>query len=250
MKAAQHIQSLQDYFTGNTITREEIFDFFRRAEPELNESTFRWRLHDLKNKKMLIQLSRSVFSFSYRPLFNAMPNNSLQRLDRKLAGAFQELNYCVWSTNLISEFMLHIPGRSLTIVEVEKDALEPVYYFLKDQKYPEVFPDPDKKEIARYVNEAESPIVILPLITKAPLRRRGKVTTPTLEKLLVDIFCEKDLYAAFQGNELSHIFNTAYSRYVIDFTRLYQYARRRHRYEALKSFISEKTEISPVLYYD
>jgi len=46
--------------------------------------------------------------------------------------------------------MLHIPGRFLTILQVEKEALEPVYEFLKEQNFRNLYIQPEEKEIERY----------------------------------------------------------------------------------------------------
>jgi len=40
----------RDYFT-----REELYDFYTHFEPYLNESTFAWRIHDLKNNNIIIR---------------------------------------------------------------------------------------------------------------------------------------------------------------------------------------------------
>lgn len=146
--------------------------------------------------------------------------------------------------------MLHIPGKSMTLIEVEKEAIEPVYHFLKSRELTDVFINPSKAEISRYVNEAQSPIVVIPLITKAPVNREDKTILPTLEKLMVDLFCDKDLFIAYQGTELSHIFNMAYSRYAIDLTRLFSYAERRRKRDAIRTYLAEKTDIPVNLRHD
>ena len=43
--------------------------------------------------------------------------------------------------------MLHIPGKFITILQVEKEAIEHVYSFLKAQNIVNVFIQPEDKEI-------------------------------------------------------------------------------------------------------
>jgi len=82
------------------------------------------------------------------------------------------------------------------------------------------------------------------LISKSPLQNVNKVQTTTLEKLIVDLFSDKKLFAAFQGSELAHIANTAYNRYAIDFTTLFHYAKRRRKDIDLRNFLNDKTDIA------
>src|SRR5690606_23330072 len=101
--------------------------------------------------------------------------------------------------------MLHIPAKHITILQVEKEALEPVYDFLKEQKLGDIFIQPEEKEIERYIYESDKAIVLLPLVTKSPLQKIKTVSTTTLEKLIVDLYSDKKIFAAFQGSELAHI---------------------------------------------
>jgi hypothetical protein len=142
-----------------------------------------------------------------------------------------------------NEFMLHIPAKSITILQVEKEALEPVYDFLKEEKHKDVFIQPQEKEIERYIYESKKPVVLLPLVSKSPLQKVNKVTTTTLEKLIVDLYSDQKLFAAFQGSELAHIVNNAYNRYAIDFTKLLHYAKRRKKDLELIRLFKDNTDI-------
>lgn len=139
--------------------------------------------------------------------------------------------------------MLHIPGKFILILQIEKGAIEPVYRFLREQNFRDIFIQPEEKEIERYIYESETAIILKTLISKSPTQKVKKVTTTTLEKLIVDLYCDKKLFAAFQGSELVHIINNAYSRYAIDFTKLFNYAKRRGKETDLVEFLSTKTDI-------
>jgi len=139
--------------------------------------------------------------------------------------------------------MLHIPNRYITILQVEKDALEPIYEFLKEQNFRNVYIQPEEKEIERYIYETESSIVLQSLISKSPTQKVLKVSTVTVEKMIVDLYCDTKLLGAYQGSELVHIIENAYNYYSIDFTKLLSYAKRRRREYDLMEFLSNKTMI-------
>ena len=60
--------------------------------------------------------------------------------------------------------MLHIPGNKFTVLEVEKDALEPVFHYLQDTNIKDIFLEPTEKEMALYVNDKTNAIILKKLI--------------------------------------------------------------------------------------
>jgi len=238
------IERLKKEFEGReSFSREELLDFYRYFEPELKETTFRWRIYHLKSKQVITPISRGQFTLSFKPVFIPDLEDAERKIFSKLEKQFPSLKICIWSTKIANEFMLHIPGKFITILQVEKEAIESVYSFLKDQNFPNVFIEPKEKEIERYIYESETAIVLKSLVSKSPTQKVKTVATTTLEKLIVDLYCDKKLFAAFQGSELVHIVNNAYKRYSIDFTKLFHYAKRRRKDAELVEFFSDKTDI-------
>jgi hypothetical protein len=239
------IEQLKREFAGREFfSREELFDFYKHFDPELKETTFRWRIYDLKKKQIITPISRELFTLSFKPMYKPNLGDTERKISSKIEKQFPSLKFCIWSTQIVNEFMLHIPGKFLTILQVEREAMEPVYSFLKDQNFRNVFFQPEEKEIELYIYEAETALILQPLVSKSPIQKVKKIPTITLEKLIVDLYCDKKLFAAFQGSELVHIINNIYKRYSIDFTKLFHYAKRRGKEVEVIDFFSEKTDIS------
>jgi hypothetical protein len=112
------------------------------------------------------------------------------------------------------------------ILEIDKDASASIFYFLNDKDY-DVFLNPSQEIIQNYVANKREAIVIKNLITESPLQKVFNVQTPTLEKILVDVFCDSVLFSAYQGNEMNYIFENAFRKYSINTTTLFRYAQRR-----------------------
>jgi hypothetical protein len=236
------IAQLRKTFKGRQFfSREELRDFYMQFETDLKDVTFRGKIHDLKNKQIIMSISKTLLTLAYKPAYKPNIDTQERKIFAKLSKQFPTLQSCIWNTQIVSEFMLHIPAKLIIILQVEKEALEPVYDFMKTQKQ-SIFIQPEEKEIERYVYESESAIVLQSLVTKSPIQKVNRVATVTLEKLIVDLFSDKKLFAVFQGNELIHIVNTAYNRYAIDFTKLFYYAKRRRKEVELKELLL-KTDI-------
>lgn len=234
---------IEEFKDQGSFSREALYDFYSQSEPNLNENTFRWRIHNLKANNIITPLSRNEFAVGYKETYQPTADLAEQKLFQRIRREFSYLKMAVWSTQIVNEFMLHQPMNYFTLVEVEKDAIEPVFYYLLDSNTKNVFFQPGEKELQRYISEQQNAIVVQPLISKAPLQFVNTITTVTIEKLLVDLFCAKKLFNTFQGSELDFIFNSAYSRYAIDFSRLFSYAQRRKRKDDLRDFISTNTDI-------
>lgn len=136
------------------------------------------------------------------------------------------------------------------MIAVERDAMESAFFYLKDNNIKNVFLEPEEKEITRYVSEIQNAVILQPLVSKAPLQKIKKVSTITLEKLLADLYSDSRLFNAYQGSELVFIFNSAYRRYSVDFTKLLSYAKRRRKEAGLIDFLSEKTDIPKTILND
>lgn len=244
MAKNQTIEQLQKHFPETeSFSREELFAFYKQIKPEIKETTFRWIIFNLKKQQVISSVSKGRFTFSFKPAFMPEPDKTEKKIFSSIEKQFPTLRFCIWSTRILSEFMLHIPAKHLTIIQAEKEALEPVYDFLKEQKMGDIFVRPEKKEIERYIYESNKAIVLLPLVSKSPVQKIKPIITITLEKLIVDLYSDKKNFAAFQGNELAHIINTAYNRYAIDFTTLLYYAKRRKKDIELREFLKNKTNI-------
>lgn len=238
------IKQLKDRFGDKeSFTRKELYDLFCETEPNLKETTFRWRIYNLKNEGVIRSLSKGVFTTGSLSIYVPSIDENIINQSDLLNAQFSGLRYCIWSTKIVSEFMLHIPGNSQTIIEVEADALEPVFNYLKDIKTPDVFLQPSETELERYVSEKENAIIIKSLVTRAPIQIVNSVPTITLEKLIVDLFSDRKLFSAFQGSELSHIVNNAIKKYSLDATKMRHYATRKVKDKELIEFLKLKTDL-------
>lgn len=85
-------------------------------------------------------------------------------------------------------------------------------------------------------NEA---IVLKDLVSEAPRQKFDNVFTATLEKILVDIFCDAEFFGGFQGAELMNIFSSAMEKYIIQSSRMLRYASRRGKRKEIAAYIEQ-----------
>jgi hypothetical protein len=104
---------------------------------------------------------------------------------------------------------------------------ESVFYTLKDLGK-QVFIEPDTETFDLYISNSDDVIILKHLISEAPLQENGKVTIPAIEKLLVDMTIDVEIYAA-QQSEIEFIYENVFEKYEINKNKMKRYAYRRNR---------------------
>ena len=242
MKKFIETKLIEEFKDRDSFTREELFEFFRYFEPDLKEGTFGWRIYELKNNNIIKPLVRGSYKISYKPKFK--PSISLEHLKvaKKIEEKFTRVKYCIWETKWLNEFSQHQAIKRMQIIEIEKEFVEILYYHLKDSLKFDFYLRPNEKDIDVYISESNYPIIIKKLVTRSPVvkmtENRAKLAIPQLEKILVDLYSEKKIFYFYQGFELTNIFKNALTNYAINFTKLFNYARRRQKEDELKSYLS------------
>lgn len=228
----------KDYFNRNTLGT-----FLTDLDPETTENTLTWRIHDLVKRKVIDQVKLGVYIISDKEAYIPFISDELASLSKIVAKEFHELDYCLWSTEWLNDFTRHQLGTFFYIVEVEKDFTEEVFNAYSESKQYRVYLNPKEDIMERYVG-IETSIVIKPLISRSPKqkvtlkeRSKYKIFTPTLEKILIDVFSDSVTFYAIQGSEMDTFFENALKHYQINFTKLISYARRRNKEEQIKSYL-------------
>lgn len=246
-----YINKLQDRFRDReSFSSNELLTFFKEWEPDLKETTFRWRIHELKQRSVLQSVRRGVFTLKTRPFFNLSPSDIGIKACKRILKLYPDLRICIWNTEHLSELMLHQPARSWDVLEVEGDAFDLVWNSALSNNIglPINAHHFGSFEYAN-ANNTTHKYFIKKLLTRAPVQsvEGEKYVHPTLEKVLVDIFCEPDFFFTFAGSEFSVMLNNAYHRFAVDFAKLLQYADRRNKAKDLKDLILTTTDIPPNL---
>ncbi len=81
--------------------------------------------------------------------------------------------------------------------------------------------------------------VVQPLISESPTQEINGNTTVTIEKMLVDIFCDPIVFSAQQGSEMDQIFKEAFEKYTISESKMLRYASRRRKKTELDNYLNE-----------
>jgi len=215
---------------------KDIIEFYKIFEPNIKNTTIHWRIYSLIQNGIISRIGRGKYTLKTK--LNYLPEipQKLKTINSKLKKNFPFSTYCLWSSSFINEFTIHQSIKSFFLIEVEKDSVESIFHFLKDRRYT-VFIEPSREVFDNYASGENNFIIVKSLISEAPLQNITNLNTVTLEKMLVDIFCDKIIFSAYQGNEMNTIFSEAYKKYTINENKLLRYANRRGKKEQLQKYI-------------
>ena len=156
---------------------------------------------------------------------------------RQVRVKFPFADFCIWKPAVLTRYMQHIPAVRFLFVDVERDASESVFYFLRGlQEYKTILLNPTEQECERYITTDEL-IIVRPLIKEAPVVSVHDYLVPTLEKILVDAACDHELLFA-QGAELYTIYENAFQIHDMNVRRLLRYATRRNRKDRITEILN------------
>lgn len=247
MTTSSDIEKIKTYLKGKDFfTYQDIQQFYQKHEPDININTLRWRIHNFKNNNLIKDIKRGVYTFIDKPFFRPEPDNLIKRINNIILNGFSVDYYNIWSTEWLNEFTIHQVVSHQIIVETDKEALEPVFHNLKDKGLKNVYLSPDQEVIEKYILEENLSIIVKPMISRAPINKVNNITLASLEKILIDLFCDQDIFKFYAGNELINIYQYALKNYTINFSILLNYSSRRSRKKEIHSFLLNNFN-SPVI---
>lgn len=244
------IGDLHNKFRNKTFSNKELYNFYLKHEPELKETTFRWRVYKLKNENLISNVSRGIYKLQnrlYYKEFKPEVANSTKKIYKSIVNQFPYTRVSIWETGWLSNLMVHQPLNDLIIVEVDKEAMKPVFEFLFENKN-NVYVSPSRIEIEKYLLSGRNNIVVTTLTKESPIQSNGDIMVPRIEKIIVDLFANKDLFIMYQGKELVNIIKELFKTYNINQSTLNRYATKRRVKDEIVEFLSLQTSIESEKY--
>lgn len=227
---------LQEYFRNQSeLSLDDLRAYFRINDPEIPDATIRWRVYDLVRSSILHRVGRGLFQLGDAILYRPELSSRSKKIGTFIRKNFPGVSFCSWNSDLLNEFAQHLSAYPFVLVDVERDVTESVYYQLKNN-FSGVFLRPSEMLINDLLPDFRSPIIVRYLTTESPLNEEKGLPLISLEKLLVDIFCDPE-FTFLAGSELRSIFGNAFKKYIVNESRLLRYAGRKGRKQDLIKYI-------------
>jgi len=226
----------------DSFTRAELFELISKYDPELNNRTIGWRVFDLKKKNIIHSVGRGIYKISDKLNYAPLPDEEIRKISDYLNKEFYNLEYVIWNSSWLNEFSIHQTFNNFMILEVASDIIESVYFKLLKLGLKEVFMKPGRDDIYYKVLQADKPLIIKALITRSPNQKVNKIHFPSIEKIIVDIYTDVNIFYMYQGNELETIMQSIFDKYNVNTAKMMNYAKRRNKGEDLKDYLNNNID--------
>lgn len=219
-------------------SRADILTEFATCSAEKDKIAM--QLSRLTARGKLVRKTCGVYSLprTTKPLFCYHPSLLVVELAKQIKEKFPFIDFCIWETSALTQFMHHVPSANIIFIDVERVAMDAVFSFVQNlENGISVLLNPNKLECDRYITTNN--IIIRALVKEAPITDTDNCPVPTLEKMLVDVAGDKELIY-MQGAEIYNIYRNAFEIYNVNRNSLLRYAARRNRKDSITKIL--KTE--------
>lgn len=225
-------------FTHKVFTRKELIANLKSEHLIGSPGTLSEQLNRLLKSGQLVRIERGVYTLhdDARKDFSVVCSEEMIQINQHVKTKFPFVDYCIWSVSTLMPYMHHIPNMNLLFIDVEREIAESVFNLLNADNNKRVFLLPSLSDFERYISTNDA-IIIRPLISESPLQLVHGISTPTIEKILVDIVADVE-FSFLQGSEINYVYTTIFERHNINKNKLLRYATRRGRKEEVELLIN------------
>lgn len=194
----------------------------------ISKVTLSWYLREMVKDNILFKLGRGIYtsrqhqSMCYTPRLR----EKAIKLGKLIAGAFPFIKVSFFDGQVLADFQHHISSNNLIYIEVEREAMESVFHWLKSKGY-KAYLNPNKDFVYDNIDISKEAVIVKPLISESPLTEIRGISTPRIEKILVDLMCDDDM-DYLHGSEWHYILDHVMNTYSVNRSTLLRYASRRN----------------------
>jgi hypothetical protein len=232
-------------FPGEYGNIDDVVRTVQKIQPDTDRKTIIWSINDLIRKKKAFRAGRGIYSFNEKAQFLPKITDQLAVAVKAISENFKYTKAVIWDSLWVSEFMTLQSFSTILSIEITAQAIEAVSLELK-QRGMEVFPKNDPQGFLRYGRSEQQVVVgrILPTTSVIPFEEN--IFFAGLEKILVDLVSNSEIFGQYQGEELENIYKNCIGKYVVNYSTILKYAAARNRKEQVESLLNMTEEYQKI----
>lgn len=184
------------------------------------KQTFKQNLNHLTKEKTIFDAGRGWYS-TVADEFH-LDTHPVEHIVKNIRKEFPLLEFSCWSTEQIKAYFHHLQARFVTFIYSDWDTLTTLFAQIR-HKYDNIYLNPKKEEVYKNFEIGEHTLVLRPTISEAPVNKNYA----TIEKILVDLYLEKDRLILINGSEYDRVFKNVIRPSRINISKLLRYSKRR-----------------------
>ena len=232
-------------WSGKYCTIDDISSSVMAICPKISRKTIIWKINQLIKEDKVVRVGRGVYFIAYKRKFEQTVSVTAGQACKILADNLKYLEVTLTDTSSLVELMVLQPFSSIINLEVKKAAVSAVVSTLRKENIP-AYRKNDYPRLERYVDSIQ-PVLVKPELSVSPaMPKDNNVRLATIEKILVDLVCDADIYGQYQDSELSNIYKNATELYAINYSQILKYAAARGKKDDVVKSLQETSEFIKV----
>ena len=223
-----------------TFTIEELKEYIsKEAGKKINDAAIYKRINKLLESGELIRVGKGLYRFYKKSKYDySFEHDETIKIIEHLQSIYStDIEYIIYESIILNEFLNHLLAHSVTIVEAPKFYAEHIFWKLQEGGFNGVMLNPTDDQRYRY----NPSIIVKSMVTKAPINlKEHKIT---IEKLVVDIVCDKLLNQFYEGAEKPFMLDEIFKKYTLKYDSIKNYAKRRNVFDELMKYVPEEERI-------
>ena len=223
---------------SQVFTRQALYNLFKESKKDLSYNSVGWIIDEGLKSKTLFKVGADSYSRKKETRSTYIPRYSdfSKELLSRMAERFPELNFTLFETLLLNEFVNHMYAQNVLVLQVEKDLCPFTFDFLNELYPGKILFNPSSEDLGRY--KSDNCIILENRISEATFDKEHPHFI-TLEKLLVDSVSDKAIKELIPSSEVSNIFENAGLIYRSDLTKIRRYAKRRNAWNKVEALLGQ-----------
>ncbi len=224
---------------GHCYSHQELIKLLKNDYPHMRDSSCHWAVCGMLRNGNLSRIARNAYAVQNereKPMYRPSYSDLAAKLIVQISDKYSSVRFTVFETALMNDFLNHLVAQNTVFIQVEKDISIFVFRFLQELGYEHLLYKPKKADYALYWKK--DCIVVTDMISEAPLSAAAPHEI-CLEKMLVDMYCDRLISSAYSKSEYSQVLKQAMETYRIESAKMMRYARRRGREDEIKQILEE-----------
>jgi hypothetical protein len=232
-------------WSGKYCTIDDISSSIIAVYSNISRKTIIWKVNQLIKEEKIVRVGRGVYLVAYKKKFRQAVSIAAKQACNIIENSLKYLDITLTDTSSIGELMVLQPFSSIINLEVKKTAVSSVVSTLRKEKIP-AYRKNDYPQLERYL-ESNQPILVRPVLSVNPaMPKENNVKFAIIEKILVDLVCDTDIYGQYQDIELYNIYRNATELYAINYSQILKYASARGKKDDVVDYLQETSEYMKV----
>ena len=233
-------ECIQALAEKQSFSRQDFFQVFREKGFEAGEESLKKRLRKMLDVGAIVRVGRNAYCVPAKGMsqYEYQYSNISNAVARIIKENHPYLEFLIFELFQLNEFVNHQLAHNIIFVSVESEIMDFIFDTLKEAYPGKVLVNPTPEVFHKYW--VDNMIVVTKMITETPKGRQQKWHA-RIESILVDVMTAPLLQESVSESEYAAIYEGAFTRYAVDESCLFRYAKRRAADKKIKGFIKEKT---------